>query len=305
VPIRAGIASAALTFRFGPKRSFDTRRLSQGGRPASTNEDCHRCRASGKIWIRCRNGGGPRVLRVMARDHPDRRAKGETMPEFSRVELHKSTEIPASADEVWSLLTDWAGMFRWRLTAEQGGAPGPALVKCELIGEPGAVPRTRRMTLGNGAIGEEQLFYQNDETRRIYYSKNATAEVSGYIASAYVDEIDGKSCTLHVSSMSVPRAILQRPSPGLKQSTKRRSSTASGGTLQKTWPDKSPQAGGDGERAARSSHTATPARRFCTTTSSRSLVTRQSVFWGLRMRAMKASPSRIRGAIVGPIWSAP
>jgi hypothetical protein len=122
------------------------------------------------------------------------------MAKFSRVELHKSAEIPASANEVWSLLTDWAGMFRWRLTAEQGGVAGPALVKCELIGEHGAVPRTRRMTLGNGAIVEEQLFYQNDETRRIYYSKNATAEVSGYIASTYVDEIDGESCTLHVSS---------------------------------------------------------------------------------------------------------
>jgi hypothetical protein len=122
------------------------------------------------------------------------------MTKFSRVELHKSADIPASANEVWRLLTDWAGMFRWRLTAEQGGAPGPALVACELIGERGAVPRARRMTLGNGAIVEEQLFYQNDETRRIYYDKNATAEISGYIASAYVDEIDGEHCTLHLSS---------------------------------------------------------------------------------------------------------
>jgi hypothetical protein len=122
------------------------------------------------------------------------------MTKFSRVELHRSADIPASADEVWCLLTDWAGMFRWRLTAEEGGAPGPALVKCELIGAPGAVPRTRRMTLDNGAIIEEQIFYQNDETRRIYYDKNATPEVTGYIASAYVDAIDGETCTLHLSS---------------------------------------------------------------------------------------------------------
>jgi len=122
------------------------------------------------------------------------------MTKFSRVELHRSADIPASASEVWSLLTDWAGMFRWRLTAEEGGAPGPALVACELIGEHGAVPRTRRMTLGNGAIVEEQISYQDDETRRIYYSKNATADVTGYIASAYVDEIDGENCTLHLSS---------------------------------------------------------------------------------------------------------
>jgi hypothetical protein len=122
------------------------------------------------------------------------------MAKFSRVALHRSADIPASANEVWDLLTDWAGMFRWRLTAEEGGAPGPALVACALIGEPGAVPRTRRMTLGNGAIIEEQIFYQNDETRRIYYSKSATVDVAGYIAGAYVDEIDGENCTLHLSS---------------------------------------------------------------------------------------------------------
>lgn len=122
------------------------------------------------------------------------------MAKFSRVELHRAADIPASASDVWDLLTDWAGMFRWRLTAEEGGAPGPALVACALIGEHGAVPRTRRMTLDDGTIIEEQIFYQNDETRRIYYDKNATADVTGYIASAYVDESDGENCTLHLSS---------------------------------------------------------------------------------------------------------
>ena len=36
-----------------------------------------------------------------------------------RVELHRSEEIPASADEVWALLTDWAGMMRWSLSAKR------------------------------------------------------------------------------------------------------------------------------------------------------------------------------------------
>jgi hypothetical protein len=81
-----------------------------------------------------------------------------------------------------------------------GRRPGPALVACELIGAHGAVPRARRMTLDNGAIVEEQIFYQNDTTRRIYYDKNETPEVTGYIATAYVDEIDGGHCTLHLSS---------------------------------------------------------------------------------------------------------
>lgn len=124
------------------------------------------------------------------------------MTNLSRVELHKSAQIAASASEVWDLLSDWAGMQRWWLTAEQGGLAGPTLVACGLVGEHGAVPRTRRMMLDNGAIVEEQIFYQNDETRRLYYKKSESAgsDVSGYVASAYVDEIDGDHCLMHVSS---------------------------------------------------------------------------------------------------------
>ena len=76
------------------------------------------------------------------------------------------------------------------------------MVRCDLVGEPGAVPRTRRMTLANGIVVEEQIFYQNDEARRLYCGKSepAGSSVSGYIASAYVDEIDGDRCTMHISS---------------------------------------------------------------------------------------------------------
>jgi len=124
------------------------------------------------------------------------------MPKLSRVELHKSAEIPASADEVWKVVSDWAGMLRWWLTCEQGGLFGPALVKCDLIGEDDAVSLTRRMTLENCAVIDELLFYQNDETRRIYYirSEPTGSEVTGYVATTYVDVNDGDDCTLHVSS---------------------------------------------------------------------------------------------------------
>jgi Polyketide cyclase / dehydrase and lipid transport len=122
------------------------------------------------------------------------------MQQFSRVELHKSAEILTAAEEVWEIVSDWAGMSRWWPSVEEGGLPGPALVQCSLVGEPGAVPRTRRMTLDNRMIVEEQIFYQDDEARRIYYSKSPTAEVSGYIATTYVDEIDSHRCVLHLSS---------------------------------------------------------------------------------------------------------
>jgi len=116
-----------------------------------------------------------------------------------RVELHKSEEIPASAREVWALFTDWAGMLRWSLSAKRGGPLG-ALVKCELIGEANKIPRTRRMILDSGATVEEELFYQNDETKRIYYRKNDAFGTRGYIASSYIDELDDRRCRLHILS---------------------------------------------------------------------------------------------------------
>ena len=124
------------------------------------------------------------------------------MPESSaRVALHKSVEIPAEANEVWELISDWAGMMRWWLPAEAGGLPGAALVSCELIGQPGAVPRTRRMTLGNGTVAEETIVYQNDQARRITYIKSDDPGVSGYVATTYVDSRARGGCTAHLVSM--------------------------------------------------------------------------------------------------------
>jgi len=121
------------------------------------------------------------------------------MAQAQRVQLHKSADIPASAHRVWMLLTDWAGMLQWSMSAKRAGPLGK-LVKCELIGEPGQVPRTRRMILDSGVEIEEELVYQNDETRRIYYRKTDSLGSIGYIATSYVDEIDALNCRLHIAS---------------------------------------------------------------------------------------------------------
>ena len=121
------------------------------------------------------------------------------MPRIHRLQLHKSDEIPASAPDVWALLTDWAGMLRWSRSAKRGGPLG-TLVKCELIGEANKIPRTRRMILDSGATVDEELIYQDDETKRIYYRKTDGPGARGYIASSYVDEIDDRSCKLHILS---------------------------------------------------------------------------------------------------------
>jgi hypothetical protein len=93
--------------------------------------------------------------------------------------VHKSAEIPAPTEQVWDLICDWAGMLRWWLPAEKGGLRGPVLIGCELIGMPGSVPRTRRMTLSDGTVAEETIVYQNDETRRIHYTKSDDQAVTG------------------------------------------------------------------------------------------------------------------------------
>jgi hypothetical protein len=121
------------------------------------------------------------------------------MSQIQRVELHGSDEIPASADDVWALLTDWAGMMRWSLSARGGGSLG-MLVGCELIGAPGEVPRRRRMTLSSGAAVEEELFFQDNKTRRIYYRKDDSFGTRGYLACSYVDAIDDRRCRLHIMS---------------------------------------------------------------------------------------------------------
>jgi hypothetical protein len=118
---------------------------------------------------------------------------------MQRVELHSVGEIPAPADAVWALLTDWAGMMRWSLSATRAGPLG-TMVRCELIGARDQVPRTRRMILSSGATVEEELFYQNEATRRIYYRKDDAFGTIGYIACSFVDAIDPRSCQLHIMS---------------------------------------------------------------------------------------------------------
>jgi uncharacterized protein (TIGR02118 family) len=129
-------------------------------------------------------------------------SNGALTAKFSRAELRKSAEIPASAAEVWDLLTDWAGMMRWWLAPEKGGLPRPTLVSCELIGERGLVPRTRRMTLDNGVVVEEQIFHQDDNSRRIYYKRTDPpgSPIRGYIGAATVDDVACDRCTLRISS---------------------------------------------------------------------------------------------------------
>jgi hypothetical protein len=56
------------------------------------------------------------------------------------------------------------------------------------------------MTLSDGRMAEETIIYQNDETRRIHYTKSDDQAVTGYFATTYVDDLEDTRCALHISS---------------------------------------------------------------------------------------------------------
>jgi hypothetical protein len=120
------------------------------------------------------------------------------MSKVFRVSIEASARIDAPADAVWQLITDWAGMSRWSLPVEERGGRGPAMERCQLVGEANELPRTRRMFLTNGTVVEERLFHQDDETRRIYYTKSPDQDHVGYLATSYVDEVDDVTCTVNL-----------------------------------------------------------------------------------------------------------
>lgn len=122
------------------------------------------------------------------------------MSKVFRVVIEASARIDAPAEALWQLITDWAGMSRWSLPVEERGGRGPALERCELVGTVNEVPRTRRMFLTNGAVVEERLFYQDNETRRIYYTKSPDRDHVGYLATSYVNELDDATCTVHLTA---------------------------------------------------------------------------------------------------------
>ena len=91
------------------------------------------------------------------------------MRKFKRGHAEVRGIVDAPIDQVWELLTDWAGLLRWWVKPEDGGRPGPDLASVDLVGGPQDVPRTRVVRHVTGSTVDETLLLQNDETRRIYY----------------------------------------------------------------------------------------------------------------------------------------
>jgi hypothetical protein len=89
-------------------------------------------------------------------------------------------------------------MLKWWPRGVDGASAG--LVGCVLVGGQNDIPRRRQMELDDGSFTEEELVYQNDQLRRIYYTKIDDLHVRSYLASSFVDEMSPTRCSIHVNS---------------------------------------------------------------------------------------------------------
>ena len=76
----------------------------------------------------------------------------------------------------------------------------PGLESSTLIGELSDLPRVRRLRFATGMEVAEELFHQDDRSRR-YCCRIVDDEAlpwRGYIASLFIDEIDADRCTVRL-----------------------------------------------------------------------------------------------------------
>lgn len=150
------------------------------------------------------------------------------MRSFQRGHAEFRGIVDALPEDVWELLTDWAGFEKWWVKPEDGGRPGPDIASVELVGEPDAVPRTRVVRHVIGSAVDETLLVQNDETRRIYYNMVfrpnpggavLRSEFSNYLATTMVDPLPGGQTLMTFKSefdlvpeadMNLMRSVIER-----------------------------------------------------------------------------------------------
>ncbi|MBB4639724.1 SRPBCC family protein [Rhizorhapis suberifaciens] len=150
------------------------------------------------------------------------------MAKYQRGHAEVRGIVEATPDEVWELLTDWAGFDRWWVKSSEGGRPGPEIASIELVGEPHEVPRTRVVRHVTGSAVDETLLLQDDETKRIYYNMIfrpnpggavLRSEFKNYLATTMVDQLpDGHTLMTFKSEfdlipgadMDLMRSIIER-----------------------------------------------------------------------------------------------
>jgi hypothetical protein len=125
------------------------------------------------------------------------------MGNWIRMRAEYAGNIPASADETWELISDFAGVLRYwpRDDSTPIGITG-----VDLEGDHKTVPRARHVYVARG-VATEWCFKESDTTRRLYYDMNddGIPGVYNYMATVTVDE-DGpeKSVMRFTSDFDIP-----------------------------------------------------------------------------------------------------
>jgi uncharacterized protein YndB with AHSA1/START domain len=119
------------------------------------------------------------------------------MSVYQRARVELVGEIPASAADAWDLLNDWAGILRW-----WPANPPSEILRVELDGDPGQVPRTRVITLAGGAQAFETLLKADPVARRIYYDMKdgGMPILRNYVATTVIDAAGDGRCLMGFSS---------------------------------------------------------------------------------------------------------
>lgn len=128
------------------------------------------------------------------------------MTSVYRVSGYHQGKIDANIDDVWALVNDW-GTLHW--FDDGTNTDGMKVMDCWLLGEPDAVPRTRVMSRGEGAVengapmeNHEVLLVSDQVAHRLYYdaTDGFAPGIRNYIASWSFDELEDGGCMMTITS---------------------------------------------------------------------------------------------------------
>jgi Polyketide cyclase / dehydrase and lipid transport len=129
-----------------------------------------------------------------------------SMAKVYRVAGYHKGRIEAPIEEVWELVNDW-GTLHW--FDDGTNSDNLKVMESWLEGEPGAVPRTRVMGRGEGAVkhgapenNREVLLVSDPVAHRLYYdaTDDFVVGIRNYMASWSFDELEDGTCMMTVSS---------------------------------------------------------------------------------------------------------
>lgn len=120
------------------------------------------------------------------------------MANWIRMRAEHAGAIPASAEDAWELISDFAGVLRYWPRDDSTPVPIDGV---DLEGEHKTVPRARHVHV-EGGIATEWCFKESDETRRLYYDMNddGIPGVFNYMATVTVDEDGPDRSTMRFTS---------------------------------------------------------------------------------------------------------